>query len=105
VIFKTDLEAPDILKICLDTEIKLGRERNALSGYSDRVIDIDILYIDDLVLNDKQLIIPHPRLQDRLFALVPLCEVIPEFIHPVLQKSNKSLLSLCPDNTIIEKLD
>jgi 2-amino-4-hydroxy-6-hydroxymethyldihydropteridine diphosphokinase len=105
VIFKTDLSARDILKICLDTEIKLGRERNALSGYSDRVIDIDILYIDDLVLNDDQLIIPHPRLQDRLFALVPLCEVIPEFIHPVLQKSNKSLLSLCPDNTIIEKLD
>jgi 2-amino-4-hydroxy-6-hydroxymethyldihydropteridine diphosphokinase len=105
VIFKTDLKASEVLQICLDTEMKLGRERNEMNGYSDRVIDIDILYMEGLVLNSKQLILPHPRIQDRLFALVPLCEVIPEFIHPVLQKSNKSLLSLCTDKTKIEKLE
>jgi 2-amino-4-hydroxy-6-hydroxymethyldihydropteridine diphosphokinase len=105
VIFKTGLSASEVLQVCLETELILGRKRNKLNYYSDRVIDIDILYMENLILNSKKLILPHPRLQDRLFALIPLCEVIPEFMHPVLQKSNKSLLSLCPDNTTIEKLD
>ena len=105
VLFKTNLSAHKLLKICLETESLLGRQRNSSIGYSDRVIDIDILYLDDLVLNTSELTIPHPRLHERLFALVPLCELMPEFIHPVLQKSNKSLLSLCPDKTVIEKLD
>ena len=105
VLFKTRLTAQQILGFCLETETRLGRQRSQSPGYTDRIIDIDILYMEDLVLHTAQLTIPHPRLHERLFALVPLCELIPEFIHPVLQKSNKSLLSLCPDKTVINKLD
>lgn len=105
VLFKTELGAQEVLEICLNTEVLLGRERNNQSGYADRIIDIDILYLDDLVFDNDTLTIPHPRLHKRLFALLPLCEVIPEFIHPVLQKSNKSLLDLCPDKSIIDRLD
>ena len=104
VLFETDLSAEDVLTTCLETEEFLGRLRSSMPGYSDRLIDIDVLYMEDIIINTKQLILPHPRLQDRLFALVPLCEVIPEFIHPVLQKSNKSLLSLCNDKSKVEKL-
>ena len=105
VLFKTEFKAQQVLHYCLETESLLGRKRNNSPGYSDRTIDIDILYMDDLILSTDQLTIPHPRLHERLFALLPLCDVIPEFIHPVLQKSNKSLLDLCPDKSTIEKLD
>ena len=104
-LFKSKLSANQILKICLETEHSLGRQRNSNSGYTDRIIDIDILYLDDLIIDTDELTIPHPKLQERLFALMPLNEVIPDFIHPVFQKTNKSLLSLCPDKSIIEKLD
>ena len=104
-LFKTQLSAKQILKICLETEELLGRQRNTKSGYTDRLIDIDILYLDDMIINSEELSVPHPKLQERLFALLPLNEIAPNFIHPVFQKSNKSLLSLCPDKSIIEKLD
>lgn len=104
-LFKTRLSAIMILKACLEIEQILGRQRNSMYGYSDRIIDIDILYFEDLIIETQDLIIPHPKLQDRLFALEPLNEIIPDFIHPVFKKSNKSLLSLCPDKSIIEKLD
>jgi len=105
VLFRTELKAQQVLGFCLETESLLGRQRKTSSGYNDRTIDIDILYMDELILSTDQLTIPHPRLHERLFALLPLCDIIPEFIHPVLGKSNKSLLSLCPDKTVIEKLD
>ena len=104
-LFKTKLSANEILENCLETEHLLGRQRNSNSVYSDRIIDIDILYLDDLIIDTDELTIPHPKLQERLFALMPLNEVIPDFIHPVFKKSHKSLLSLCPDKNFIEKLD
>lgn len=105
IVIKTQLTAQQILTVCKEIEHLLGRQKNTTPGYSDRLIDIDILYLDDIVIKSERLIIPHPRLHKRLFALLPLNEIIPEFIHPVLKKSNKSLLSLCPDTNFIEKLD
>lgn len=104
-LFKSRLEASQILEFCLETEQLLGRQRNLKTGYSDRIIDIDILYLDDLIINTDSLTLPHPQLHKRLFALAPLNEVIPDFIHPIFKKSHKSLLSLCPDKNFIEKLD
>ena len=104
-LFKTGLSAEMILESCLETEQILGRQRISRHGYSDRIIDIDILYFEDMIIESEDLIVPHPKLQERLFALLPLNEIAPNFIHPVFQKSNKSLLSLCPDKSIIEKLD
>ena len=104
-LFETRLSAEMILEACLETEQILGRQRSSVHGYSDRIIDIDILYFEDLIIKTEDLTIPHPKLQERLFALLPLTEIAPNFIHPVFQKTNKSLLSLCPDKSIIEKLD
>ncbi|MGV3586819.1 MAG: 2-amino-4-hydroxy-6-hydroxymethyldihydropteridine diphosphokinase [Adhaeribacter sp.] len=76
-------------------EKDLGRERKIKWGA--RVIDIDILYYDHLTLNLPNLVIPHPRLQDRRFALMPLVELAPGFVHPISNKTNQVLLAECPD--------
>ena len=96
--------SPDeIMKQILMIESMLGRERNQ-DRYSSRVIDIDILFFDDLVLNEKGLKIPHRLIHERKFVLVPFNEIAPDFIHPVLAKSMKVLLDECRDRSKISKL-
>lgn len=77
-------------------EKELGRERKIKWGA--RVIDIDILYYDQEVIELPDLVVPHPRLQDRRFALMPLVELAPFFVHPIFQKTNQTLLAECPDS-------
>jgi len=72
-------------------ELALGREPNFKNG--PRKIDIDILLYDDLVLNTPPLVIPHGNMQDRAFVLVPLNELAPDLVHPVLKKSVRELLA------------
>jgi len=72
-------------------EKKLGRKETFPNG--PRVIDLDILFYDDLILNNKRLIIPHPRLHDRAFVLIPMAEINPVFVHPVLGKNIVELLA------------
>ncbi len=76
-------------------ERELGRERKMKWG--PRLIDIDILYADQEVIQTEQLIIPHPEIQNRRFTLIPLCEIAPDFVHPILGKSNRQLLEICKD--------
>lgn len=71
-------------------ETALGRVPNFQNG--PRLIDIDILFFDDLVLDTPLLVIPHPRLHERAFVLTPLAEIAPELIHPVLNKPIHALL-------------
>ena len=88
---------PETLLIQLqEIEKVLGRIRNS-KRYSARTIDIDILFYAKLILNNESLVIPHPRITDRRFVLVPLCELIPDYRHPVLKKSIHELLNLCRD--------
>ena len=68
------------------------------------VIDIDILMLDDIVVNSSSVIIPHPLLAERRFALTPLAEIAPDLIHPVLNKSIKELLTACNDNLPVYKI-
>lgn len=93
-----------ILKTCLEIEKELGRKRVVSKSYLDRPIDIDILYLDDLIIEDKKLQVPHPRLHLRRFTLQPLVEILPNFIHPILKNDHKSLLLLCPDKAIVEAI-
>ncbi|MDB5262594.1 MAG: 2-amino-4-hydroxy-6-hydroxymethyldihydropteridine diphosphokinase [Adhaeribacter sp.] len=92
----TDLSPEKLLVQINLIEIELGRER--IIKWGARVIDIDILYYDDLVLQSPELIIPHPHLQARRFTLMPLAEIAPAFRHPVFGKTNQELLAECPDN-------
>ena len=61
------------------------------------MIDIDIIYYGDKIIDSSNLVIPHPHLTERKFVLVPLTEISPEFTHPILQKSNAELLKECND--------
>jgi 2-amino-4-hydroxy-6-hydroxymethyldihydropteridine diphosphokinase len=72
-------------------EKKIGRKRIA-TGYAPRTIDIDILIAGDMVLDEKGLIIPHPRMNKRAFVLVPLLEIAPDMVHPVTKKSFREIL-------------
>ena len=96
----TDLSAIHVLEMSLEIESKLGRKRDAF-GYSSRTIDIDILYYNDLIFEDDKLTIPHPRLHERRFTLIPLVEMAPDFNHPVFNMVNQQLLNHCLDNSVV----
>ena len=86
---KTPLEA---LEICNKIEKELGRQRNPeYKGYQNRTIDIDILFYEDIVLDTPTLKIPHPLIAERDFVLIPLKEILPNLIHPVLKKEIKDI--------------
>ncbi len=97
LIFDTNLKPSQVIKICLDTEVDLGRKRSGV--YTDRLMDIDILFYDNQLIIAEDLTIPHPRLHERLFILMPLNKIRPSLIHPVLKLSVKEMLDNCKDKT------
>lgn len=90
------LSALDLFALLRQVEEKMGRKRAV--RYGPRIIDLDLLFYDNLVLETKELVIPHPRLHERRFVLVPLCELAPGFKHPVLQKKVSDLLRAVPED-------
>ncbi len=81
----------------------MGRERKQQAGYSDRPIDIDLLFYGDSIVETKKLILPHPQLQKRNFVLFPLRDIAAPFKHPLLKKSIEELTAETPDAEIPEK--
>ncbi|WNB18693.1 2-amino-4-hydroxy-6-hydroxymethyldihydropteridine diphosphokinase [Marivirga arenosa] len=92
----TDLEPKILLRLILRLEIELGRVRKEKWG--ERLIDIDILYYNDLILEESEIKIPHPGIPDRKFTLIPLYEICPQEIHPTLKKSQTKLMRDCKDD-------
>jgi len=82
--------------LALEIEKQLGRKRSG-NGYSSRTMDIDIIFYGDSVIDEPDLVVPHPRMHLRNFVLVPLCEIFPDFVHPVFGKTIRQLLEECPD--------
>lgn len=98
---ETDFEPEIILKNTQIIEEKLLRERT--NKWYSRTIDIDILFYGSTIINSNQLKIPHPEIQNRLFTLVPLDELIPDYIHPVLKKTIHKLKQEVNDNLLVKK--
>jgi 2-amino-4-hydroxy-6-hydroxymethyldihydropteridine diphosphokinase len=90
---KTYLDPEPLLKHLKRLEVALGRQESFPNG--PRLIDIDILFFDELVLYSPALVIPHPRLHERAFVLLPLMDLDPELVHPVNKKSVREMLAAC----------
>lgn len=88
---ETILSPEELLDFTQQIENNLGRDRN-VERWGPRVIDIDILFYDDLILKSERLTIPHKEIQDRFFVLEPLCEIAPDFVHPEIKKSIGEIL-------------
>jgi 2-amino-4-hydroxy-6-hydroxymethyldihydropteridine diphosphokinase len=91
-----------ILQAALHIEHEMGRARNEKWGA--RLIDIDLLYVGNQILQTDKLILPHPEIAQRRFVLEPLTEIAPDFIHPVLNKSQRQLLAECADTLKVSKI-
>ena len=91
----TVYEPAELLNACLDTELKMGRKR--IKKWGERNIDIDILYYDNYSLVSESLTLPHPGIPLRKFTLMPMAEIAPNEVHPLLNVSQQHLLESCPD--------
>ena len=106
IIVETELEPEAMMRQLLDIEAELGRVRHPeAEGYSSRTVDLDILYFGSRIVLTESLTIPHPRLHRRRFALLPMCEVSPQFVHPALNLTQTELLRRCPDVSVVRKID
>ena len=98
----TGLSPDEFLTKLKEIEKRLGRAQREKWG--PRVIDIDILFYDNLSCESPEMEIPHPRMWERNFVLIPFAEIAPQFVHPVLKKTIKELLDTSPDQKKVVKL-
>lgn len=92
-------ESAVLLDEILNAELRLGRIRNKAMGYQSRTIDIDVISFDEEIIDTENLKVPHPRMADRKFVLLPMDDLKSDFIHPVLQKNVTELLRECQDDS------
>jgi 2-amino-4-hydroxy-6-hydroxymethyldihydropteridine diphosphokinase len=100
LIANTQLAPLVAINTLLGIEAELGRKREMKWG--QRTIDIDILFFGNKIIQLPQLVIPHPFITQRRFVLMPLAEIAPDFLHPVLKKSMAELLQECPDESQVK---
>ena len=91
----------EIMHRLLAIERELGRQRTFRNA--PRTLDLDLLLLDDVVLATPELTLPHPRMHERAFVLIPLAEIAPDVIHPVLRQPVADLLAAFPDRVAIER--
>lgn len=95
LVVKSEFSAKEVLNRILKIEEEMGRKRTVKNAA--RVIDIDILFFNEDIVNEQNLVIPHPEISNRRFVLMPLSELDPEMVHPVSKKTMKELLLLSKD--------
>lgn len=97
ILIQTKFPPLRLIQKILDIENQMGRTRRIKWG--ERLIDIDILIMDAIVLHTSNLTIPHPYISERIFVIKPLAEIAPDFQHPIYRKNFETLLSTCSDTT------
>jgi 2-amino-4-hydroxy-6-hydroxymethyldihydropteridine diphosphokinase len=102
ILVHSDKTAEDCLNTLSTIEKQIGRTRGEKWGA--RIIDLDLLYVDDKIINTEKLTLPHSGIPQRRFLLVPLVEIAPDFIHPKLQKNQHQLLTECTDSLEVKLL-
>lgn len=99
---ETDVTPKSLLSVLREIEWSLGRDRDNRSG--PRTIDLDILFYGDRVINEADLVVPHPRLHQRRFVLMPLSELDPLLVHPVRKRSVNQMLAETDDSSEVRLL-
>ena len=92
---ETKLSAPKLMDILLEIELQQGRVRQERWG--PRTLDLDIIFFGEQLISTENLEIPHPRMEDRKFVLIPMVEINPNLIHPISRKSIRQILLECKD--------
>ena len=103
LLIDTDIKPKSLLINLKKIEKSMGRE-DIDGSYSDRFIDIDILFYDNIITDLEDLKIPHPKIEIRKFVLVPMLEIADDYVHPILNKTIKELDSNCSDQDIPLKI-
>ena len=102
LLIKTKFSPEKMMQLILSIENKMGRVRTQKNA--SRIIDIDILFFNDEIISNENLTIPHPEIQNRKFALIPLNEIASDLVHPLFKQSIKNLLSTSKDKLQVKPL-
>jgi len=103
ILVKTDLKPTDLLQKVKAIEVQIGRKKS--EKWTARIIDIDILFWENCIIQKDNLCIPHPHIFERNFVLIPLWEIAPQFVHPILKKSIEELYFACKDLQKVKLLE
>jgi 2-amino-4-hydroxy-6-hydroxymethyldihydropteridine diphosphokinase len=103
ILIHSDKSPEDCLRSLSSIEDEMGRKR--MEKWGKRLIDLDLLYVNDAIIHSEKLTLPHPGIAQRRFVLVPLVEIAPDFIHPQLKKHQRQLLAECADLLEVKALD
>ena len=98
---KTELQADTVLSIILDIEKHLGRLR--LEKWGERLIDIDIIFYNDSIIETAELCVPHKHMHERMFVLIPLHNIAADMVHPKYNKTVEELLKQCTDTQLVKE--